>query len=678
MQNVIGVVKRLFQPLFKMDLQGRLIAGFLIATFLTGLVATLVSIWSVDRNTLDEVHTRVSQDINSAKLIYNNKLDRIATITQYAVEGFGLKEFIYYQNMRKVENCGILLRKDQRVDMPQNQVYLDMLTVTDAEGTVLYRVANPGIKGDSLLWDPVVQACIETKKSVSSTELISIDNIALDNPALRSRADIAVIKTPLAADVGIRRLTEGMVMRAASPILDDNQQMIGVLVGGVLLNNDNTIVDKIKDTVYHAEKYNGREMGVATIFQGGVRVATNVYTKENKRAIGTILSKEVYDKVIVEGKNWLGRAFVVDDWYITTYTPIYNMDQKLIGVLYTGILEAKYRDIKLRTIWTNIGITVLGMIVAFLIAFKMGNTILTRISVLKKASEAIASGNLDVKLTPDKISGFDILDKAFNNMAKSLRERDERLHLMNQHLARTERLTALGGIAAGVAHEINNPLGGILLYSNLVLEDIPEEGTARENIRKIIYQTDRCKKIVQNLLDFARTPTGEMKNLSINDIISTSLNLVKDQAMFHGIDIETRLADNLPQVLGDASRLEEVFINLFINAADAMSGKGKLTITTLLGNNNVVRILVEDTGKGIEKEHLPHIFEPFFTTKDPGKGTGLGLSITYGVINKHNGVIDAESTPGKGTTFIITLPGVDLTAYDEEKQAQQKNKRSAS
>lgn len=674
----MNVVKRLFQPLFKMDLQGRLIAGFLIATFLTGIVATLVSIWSVDRNTLDEVHTRVSQDINTAKLIYNNKLDRIATITQYAVEGFGLKEFIYYQNMRKVENCGILLRKDQRVDIPQNQVYLDMLTITDAEGSVLYRVANPEIKGDSLLWDPVVQSCIESKKAVSSTELISIDNIALDNPALRLRADIPVIKTPLAADVGIRRLTEGMVMRAASPILDDNQQLIGVLVGGILLNNDNTIVDKIKDTVYHAEKYKGREMGVATIFQGGVRVATNVYTKENKRAIGTILSREVYDRVIVEGKNWLGRAFVVDDWYITTYTPIYNMDQKLIGVLYTGILEAKYRDIKLRTIWTNVGITVLGMIVAFLIAFKMGKTILTRISVLKKASEAIASGNLEVKLSPDKISGFDILDKAFNNMAKSLRERDERLQLMNQHLARTERLTALGGIAAGVAHEINNPLGGILLYSNLVLEDIPEEGTAGENIRKIIYQTDRCKKIVQNLLDFARTPTSEMKNLNINDIVSTSLNLVKDQAMFHGIDIETRLAGNLPQVLGDASRLEEVFINLFINAADAMSGKGKLTITTLLGNNNVIRILVADTGKGIEKEHLPHIFEPFFTTKDPGKGTGLGLSITYGVINKHNGVIDAESKPGKGTTFIITLPGVDLTAYDEEKQAQQKNEWSTS
>ena len=118
-------------------------------------------------------------------------------------------------------------------------------------------------------------------------------------------------------------------------------------------------------------------MGVATIFQGGVRISTNVMTKDNKRAIGTILSKEVYDRVIKEGKDWVGRAFVVHDWYITTYTPIFNMDKKLIGVLYTGILEAKYRDIQWKMIWTSLGITTLGMIIAFIISLHLGNTIIT-------------------------------------------------------------------------------------------------------------------------------------------------------------------------------------------------------------------------------------------------------------------------------------------------------------
>jgi two-component system NtrC family sensor kinase len=322
-----------------------------------------------------------------------------------------------------------------------------------------------------------------------------------------------------------------------------------------------------------------------------------------------------------------------------------------------GLLEAKYRDIKWNTIWINMGITGLGMVIAFVISFYLGNTIIKRIRMLKEAAEAIAAGNLDYKLSPDKISGFDMLDEAFNYMSKSLKDHDEKLHKAHQQLAKTEKLTALGGMAAGVAHEINNPLGGILLYSNLVLEDIPEDSPARENMEKIIYQTNRCKEIVQNLLDFARTPTGDMLPLKINNMIKTSLNLVKDQSMFHGIEIDTRLAEHLPEVIGDKSRLEEVFVNLFINAADAMNGKGKLTITTMTGTNNSVKILVSDTGTGIDEEHLPHIFEPFFTTKEPGRGTGLGLSIAYGIIRKHNGAIDAESEPGKGgTTFIISLP----------------------
>jgi two-component system NtrC family sensor kinase len=241
-------------------------------------------------------------------------------------------------------------------------------------------------------------------------------------------------------------------------------------------------------------------------------------------------------------------------------------------------------------------------------------------------------------------------------MSKSLKDRDERLQKAHELLIRKKRLTALGEMAAGVAHEINNPLGGILLYGNLVLEDLPENSTIRKNMEKIIHQTNRCKNIVQGLLDFSRTPTGEMVPLQINDIIKAALNLVKDQAIFQGIVTETRFAENLPEVNGDFQRLEQVFLNLFLNAADAMKEKGiKLSITTSAAADRV-KVIITDTGKGIDREHLPHIFEPFFTTKDPGQGTGLGLSIVYGVIQKHSGFIDAESTPGKGTTFIISLP----------------------
>lgn len=643
-------------PLSKLDLQTRLIVGFLIATCLTGFVAALVGIWTINKSTMDEVQNRVRQDINTAKLIYNHTLERIVSLIQFSAEGSDLYEALGDGKKQRLENLNGLIRHVQVIQMSGEHPFLDMLSVVDMNGKVLYRAANPKINGDDMLWDPVVRKCIETRAPQASTELIPIEKIIHENPSLAERVTIEIVKTPKSIEMEEKQLSEGMVMRAAYPIMDKKQKMLGVLIGGVLLSRDSSIVDKVRETIYHDEKYQGREIGVATIFQGGVRIATNVMTTENKRAIGTTLSKEVYNRVIKEGKDWVGRAFVVNEWYITTYTPLYNSDRKLIGILYTGILEAKYRDIMWKMIWIILGITTLGMIIAFIISLRMGNTIIKRIRILKKATEAIASGNLDYRLSPDKISGFDMLDEAFNDMSKSLKDRDERLQKAHEQLTRSEKLTALGQMAAGVAHEINNPLGGILLYGNLVLEDIPENGATRENMKKIIHQTNRCKNIVQGLLDFARTPTGDMLHLQINDVVRAALNLVKDQAIFHGIEVETRFAENLPEVNGDPSRLEEVFLNLFINAADAMKEKGgRLRITTS-STVDRVKVIITDTGKGIDQAYLPHIFEPFFTTKDPGQGTGLGLSIAYGVIKRHNGFIDAESAPGKGTTFIVSLP----------------------
>lgn len=655
--HTMKINNKRIRQLFRLDLQSRLVFGFLIATCLTGIFATIISIWTINRNTIAEVQNRVRLDINTAKLIYNNSLENIASLIQFTAEGAGLSELIKRHDISGMAYMKALIRSGTATQHGNDHIILDMLTLVDAEGKVLYRASNPAISGDNLLTDPVVQNCIRGKIPLSSTELMSIKNILRENPALSERAQTQIIKTPLSADIRGDKLSEGMVMKVACPIMDRNtHRLSGVLVGGVLVNKDNEIVDKIKETLYHGEKYKGQEMGVATIFQGGVRISTNVMTKDNKRAIGTILSKEVYDQVIKEGKDWVGRAFVVKDWYITTYTPIFNMDKKLIGILYTGILEAKYRDIKWEMIWINLGITTLGMIIAFIISLYLGNTIINRIRILKNATEAIASGNLDYKLSPDKISGFNMLDEAFNDMARSLKDHNDQLQKMHHQLAITEKLTALGKMAAGVAHEINNPLGGILLYSNIVLEDIPEDSPARENIQKIIYQTNRCKEIVQSLLDFAKTSTSAMLPLQINQIIYTSLRLVRDQSMFHGIEVEASLAENLPETIGDRSRLEEVFLNLFINAADAMKGSGKLTIITGLNRNKSIKISISDTGKGIDNEHFSHIFEPFFTTKEPGEGTGLGLSIVYGIIQKHNGTIDAECTPGTGTTFIISLP----------------------
>jgi two-component system NtrC family sensor kinase len=687
--GTMKLLKGFLNRITMVNLQSRLVLGFLIATCLTGLVATVVGIRIINKNTIAEVQRKVQQDINTARLIFDYNMTSLKSQIQCVALRTPLKETVQSRNIDALENLIGLIRDDTAPS--DNSVGLDMLAVVDAEGNVLYRASNPGVRGDNIMWDVVVRKCLDEGVPQSSVEIIPAEVINRENPRLSSRVEIPIVKTPQSATISEKRLSEGMVMRAAYPIIDDKLNLLGALVGGTLINKDYAIVDKIKETVYRDEKYKNLDMGFATIFQGGVRVSTNVMTEDNKRAIGTIVSKEVYERVIGEGEEWIGRAFVVNDWYISSYAPIYDINDTIIGMLYTGILEAKYRDMKQFAVLIFLGITTLGMIMAFGISFFFGHTIIERIQILKNATEKIASGDLDYQLPRDRFSGFDILDDAFNNMAKSLKDRDDRLRRVFKQLTRTERLAALGQIAAGVAHEINNPLGGILLYSNLVAEELPEENTAQGNIEKIIYQANRCKEIVRNLLDFARTPAGDMMPFNINNIILTALNLVKDQSMFLGISIEANLAEDIPDVKGDRSRLEQVFLNLFINAADAMDEEGDLTITTeelsrqpgdskdvvfhdekicLLASPKTVKVTIADTGKGIDKAYLPHIFEPFFTTKDPGQGTGLGLSIAYGIIQSHSGFIDVESEPGVGTTLVIFLPAytVEGIPVDDERK----------
>jgi len=690
--------KELFNKLLTVNLQKRLVLGFLIATCLTGAVATLVGIRIINKSTVNEVQRRVELDVNTAKLIYNYDMERLACRIRYIALQLSLHDITALNNLPAGEEFKRLIHEGTQTScIPKDAYYMniDMLSLVDSHGTVLYRASNPTVNGDNIFRDPIVMKCLNEREPQLSTGLMPIEAIERENPNLSSQIDMEVVKTPQSVMVKENRLSEGMVLRAAYPIIDNEQNLIGVLVGGILLNKNYKIVDKIKETVYHDEKYKGLDTGFATIFQGGVRIATNVMTQEYNRAIGTLVSKEVYERVIEQGKDWTGRAFVVNDWYISSYTPIFDINKNIIGMLYTGMLEAKYRDMKLMTIWMFLGITVLGMVIAFALAFALGHTIIKRIRILKEATEIIASGDLNYQLPPDRFLEFDILDEALNTMVKSLKDRDDRLQKAFRQITITERLASLGQIAAGVAHEINNPLGGILLYSNLVLEELPKDNIdGRKNMEKIIYQTNRCKEIVQNLLDFARTPSGDMLPFQINHILLTSLNLLKDQSMFFGIEIKTHLSENLPDIKGDKARLEQVFLNLFINAADAMDGKGTLTITTkllsrfpdtaeaketqtetekicLLASTKTLKIIISDTGKGIDKAYLSHVFEPFFTTKDPGQGTGLGLSIAYGVIQRHHGFIDVESEPGKGTTISVFLP-VDTNGetYGDRKEKE--------
>jgi two-component system NtrC family sensor kinase len=234
---------------------------------------------------------------------------------------------------------------------------------------------------------------------------------------------------------------------------------------------------------------------------------------------------------------------------------------------------------------------------------------------------------------------------------------EKKLQETHLQLVSSEKMASLGKLAAGIAHEINNPLGGILIYSSLMIEDLPEEDSRRGDLARIVQEAGRCKEIVKSLLEFARQTEPKMESTDINRAINDGLFFLVNQALFHNIRIVKNLDSFLPFVRGNASQLKQVFMNIVVNAAEAMHGNGVLTITTSPApDRKAIFVEFTDTGEGIPEENLTRIFDPFFTTKDVGKGTGLGLATSYGIVEDHGGKIGVKSKVGEGTAFTIELP----------------------
>lgn len=633
----------------KISLNFKLIASFLVVVAITGIVATGVGVHSIADRVVAQAQDKVKMDINSAREIYQEKIRDVLTVVRLTSIRFFIKECLLRNNrdLLKVE-----LEKIRQAE------HLDILTLTDKEGIVVVRARNPESYGDSQVEDEIIRKVLTEKRPVASTQILPREELIKEGNDLAQQAYMKIIPTPKAIPIEKSEETSGMLVKAASPIFDENGNLMGILYGAILLNRNYEIVDKIKNTVYHDEKYKGKDMGTATIFQGDLRISTNVKNKESKRAIGTRVSREVYEQVLVKGKPWFARAFVVNDWYITAYEPIKDINGKIIGMLYVGILEEKYAEMKRSTLWLFLGVTLVGIAVSILVSYFLARGIVKPVRKLVSATKRVAGGALEQKVESESDDEIGELGKAFNSMVESIKERDERLKEQAElQIMKSERLAMIGRLAAGVAHEINNPLGGVLLYSNLMLEETPTDDPKRETIENIVKETDRCKKIIRGLLDFARPSEPNVELGKLEDTVESVLLLVEKQALFQNITVEKRYSPNLPLILFDKSQIQQVFMNIILNAVESMEGKGKLLIeTTLSRDGKYVETKFTDTGCGIPKENFEKLFEPFFTTKKTGEGTGLGLSISYGIVKKHGGKIEVESEVGRGTTFTVKLP----------------------
>jgi len=656
------------------SIQSQLIIYFTIAilapTIITGIIGTQI----INNQIIKRAETKTLSDLNSAREIYRNKLSEIESIARLtAARSFVISGLF--------ENDADSLQKDLHKTLKSEN--LDVFTMVDNEGIVISRGRNPNNVGDNLLGDEFVKRVLETKEIVTGTDIVTEEELIKESGELVEQVRMIITPTPKAKEHKDTIETSGMMLKSAVPVFDSKQNLIGVLVAGVLLNRNYELVDKVKDVVYEGEIYKGQEIGTATIFQNDLRISTNVKNEDGTPAITTLVSEEVNDAVLGEGKQWLGDAFVVNAWYITSYEPIRDINDNIIGILYVGILKKPFDDVLRNTILTFVGIGIGVIIIIVFVAYLMTKKISTPLRELEEIAQEITDGNYKSEFTIKAPREIESLALSLNKMAKELEdekkeieewtntledkveERSEQLKKIHGQLFRSEKLASLGKLAAGVAHEINNPLTGVLTNASLLLDDFKEGDERREDVEVIVNETIRCREIVKRLLDFARQTKPKKVSANINTLIENIILLVRNQTSFRNITIEKDLGSNIPEIMADTDQIQQVFINLILNASEAMSEGGKLTIESKMEKNgDYIAIEFTDTGYGISEDNRRKIFDPFFTSK--ASGTGLGLSISYGIIERHGGTINVESSVGIGTIFTIYLPIVTTEEGEEE------------
>ena len=304
-------------------------------------------------------------------------------------------------------------------------------------------------------------------------------------------------------------------------------------------------------------------------------------------------------------------------------------------------------------------------IIACLFGVLFSYTLTRPIKLLAQLTKKVAKGDFAVKANVDSNDEIGELVDSFNHMSEELDIREKQLEESHQKLVQSEKMSAFGQMSAGIAHEVKNPLAGILGYAQLSQRKLEEDSPVKKYMEMIEKETRRCKDIIDNLMRFARQEKQEFHSLDVNAVVRDAVALVDHQISIAGVKIERNYAEDgtLPSVMGNANQIQQVLMNLMLNAQHAMSGDdatniGTLTVSTKIAedNPNLVQIVIQDTGHGIDPENVKKIFEPFFTTKPAGQGTGLGLAVSYGIIKDHQGDIIVDSVVGEGTAFTICLP----------------------
>jgi two-component system, NtrC family, sensor kinase len=642
----------------RVSLRARITAAFTVVVIGGTVASTLIGSRIITNALLDEARTRNAHALDAARTIYTETLDTTARLVGSAAKSEALAKAAQSGSAEGMSPILRQLRNESGLD------FLDFVPSSQIE-----QATGPCLRDASLR--RMIQAA-RSGLGAEGTEVLERPCLLAQSAALADRADTRIVSAAQ-HDGRSAESTAGLALVAAAPVGGQGPST-GVVYGGMLLNRRSDLVERIKQLVYGSVSYRGRDTAVASIFFDDVRVATTA-TPEPGQEVGTVLPAEVPRTVLTSGQRWQGRALGGREWYVAAHEPLRNYSGQVVGAVYVGMLEAPILAIRTDVMLTFLLVCIVGLGIVFAFTYLITRRTISPLEEMVAATKRIAAGDLSVRVSASSRDEIGDLAASFNEMLASLqtvkseleewgrtleervRQRTEELVTVQSRMAQSEKLASIGRLAAGVAHSINNPLGGILSLSMLALESPdPTPPRLREDLKTIADQALRCREIVKGLLNFSRESDARPTRTDVTPVVDATLSLLQRQGVFHSIEVVRRFETGLPAVLINPGRLQEALSNLVLNAVDAMEESGALTVeTTAAPETSEVLIRIQDTGRGITPDVMPFIFEPFFTTKKVGKGTGLGLAIVHGIVTGAGGRVEVATSP-QGTTFTMRLP----------------------
>ena len=534
---------------------------------------------------------------------------------------------------------------------------------------------------------PLLQTTTGHQGRAAQIVRLSREELAALAPQLLPRLNIPLVPTRNASPDARATEDRALVLLALQPVLDATGQPQALLVGGLLLNQNLDFIDHINRIVYPDGALPFGSEGTATLFLDDVRITTNVRLFQDQRAIGTRVSQTVRDRVLGQGETWLDRAFVVNDWYVSAYEPLLDAAGQRVGMLYVGFLESPFRWVR-HAMLAVMGLIFLGvMAVSAMLSVRWARSIFRPVEQMNRTMQRVEDGDSAARVGPlpardelgalaghldqlldvidDKTTALrrwgEELDQKVAERTRELEESNASLRLAQQQLVKSEKLAAIGQLTASIAHEINNPIAVMQGNLDLIRETLGSHARpVKDEFKLLDEQVERMRLIVTQLLQYAR-PTeyaGYVETLDLNQTIHDCLVLVAHLLAQTRIEV-VRDLQATQRVGFNRQELQQVIINLLINAIQAMPQGGTLRLVTQDWTDEHgargAMLQVKDTGPGLAPGVTERLFRPFFTTKNDGNG--LGLWISLGLVERYGGSISAgnQEDGQRGAVFSVRL-----------------------